>query len=496
MNTSTRLFLFALFVSLTCLPAFSQDLKCEKTESIEQCIQKRILTPIGDLRQDPATATTTTVKSATNEAVKKDQPGATSSGSQARSTVTDLLPWFDMLGLLSDSDASDGTLAADLNFLLPWNDGDKTGNNSQLKWQLDVSPELSEDIVAAIPEDVRGDRKKELEGDLDDTADSELQFSYSVVNDRYGRDFRRHYGRLAALIAPVMVNAETEAEKQVRKDARFALDDAIFNLKVDASKPISELRLTEDQRKELEKAILDARANLAPAYARQREAIQSALGASGVNDLTRLVLLQPQILFSANRRIRDEAVGPESWGFKVTYERSFVSLNDFFDDAGGKCPRNTTFDGTVLELAAVQPCLKELREYMKEHEEEIENESRWKASLEYKKIDRWQFSLPDDGVAIDRPKYDRIIASAGFGRVIPRSAVKDRVDFEAAYDSNLDDDDSYKSRLVVTLTYTRRIGEMDVPFSVVYANKSEFLEGTDKQIGVHIGLKFRGLEAQ
>ena len=85
--------------------------------------------------------------------------------------------------------------------------------------------------------------------------------------------------------------------------------------------------------------------------------------------------------------------------------------------------------------------------------------------------------------------------SAGFGRAVRRTKdVKDRVDFEAAYDSNLDDDDNYKSRFVVTLTYTRRFGEMDIPFSIVYANKSEFLEGTDQQIGLHVGLKFRALD--
>ncbi|HEU5134669.1 MAG TPA: hypothetical protein VFU13_05955, partial [Steroidobacteraceae bacterium] len=64
----------------------------------------------------------------------------------------------------------------------------------------------------------------------------------------------------------------------------------------------------------------------------------------------------------------------------------------------------------------------------------------------------------------------------------------------ASYDSNLDSDDNYKSRLVATLTYTRRIGDMDVPFSIVYANKSEFLEGVDKQIGLHVGVKFRGVD--
>lgn len=509
MNTLTKWWC-GFAISLCSLSLSAQGLECQDKQSIEECAQALVYDHVNEVRRDVSVEKTgATVKAASDKAVESDQPGVVSSGSQARSTVTDLLPWFDMLGLLSDSDASDGTIAADLNFLMPWHDEKKTKNNSQLKWQLDVSPEPSEDLIAAIPEDVRDERKKELEDDISDTADSELQFTYSVVNGRLGRDFRRHYGRLAALIAPVVLEAGPAAEREVAREARSALDNAIFDFleeinagraesdEFDASTKIEKLNLTEERRNRLEGIIRTARKNLVPAMAARFDSMQSALQASGVNDLTRLVLLQPQLLFSANRRFRDEVVGPDDWGFKVTYERSFVSLNDFFDNEGSSCPGNANFSGSeVLKMTDVEPCLDKLRDYMKSHAEQIENESRWKASLEYKKTDHWEFSLPDDGVALDRPKFDRIIASAGFGRAIPRSAAKDRVDFEASYDSNLDNDDSYKSRLVVTLTYTRRIGEMDVPFSVVYANKSEFLEGTDKQIGVHIGLRFRGLEAQ
>ncbi|MEP7242262.1 MAG: hypothetical protein ABI885_01100 [Gammaproteobacteria bacterium] len=41
------------------------------------------------------------------------------------------------------------------------------------------------------------------------------------------------------------------------------------------------------------------------------------------------------------------------------------------------------------------------------------------------------------------------------------------------------------------MTYLRRIADLDVPFGIVYANKSEFLEGVDKQVSLHVGVKFR-----
>jgi hypothetical protein len=58
------------------------------------------------------------------------------------------------------------------------------------------------------------------------------------------------------------------------------------------------------------------------------------------------------------------------------------------------------------------------------------------------------------------------------------------------------DDETYDSRFVVTLTYTRRFMDMDMPISIVYANKSEFLNDTDKQIGLHIGIKYRALDKE
>jgi hypothetical protein len=58
-------------------------------------------------------------------------------------------------------------------------------------------------------------------------------------------------------------------------------------------------------------------------------------------------------------------------------------------------------------------------------------------------------------------------------------------------DSNLDDDTTNEERVTAALTYTRRVGDMDMPFSIVYANKDEFLGEVDHQLGINLGLKFR-----
>jgi hypothetical protein len=62
---------------------------------------------------------------------------------------------------------------------------------------------------------------------------------------------------------------------------------------------------------------------------------------------------------------------------------------------------------------------------------------------------------------------------------------------QLSYDSNLDDDDTNKERVTAALTYTRRVGDVDMPLSIVYANKNEFLGEVDHQISLNIGVKFR-----
>jgi len=487
-------------------PAWSQGEGCNPDETIVDCVDRVVFRAIPELRKSTPAAGKSSTAAANTEAAVKNQAGAAASTGQANSTFTDLLPWFNMLGLLSDDDASDGTIALDLNFLLLRNRKDLVSHDSQLQWAFNLKPQPFEPLIAALPEDVQADRKKALQEKIDDTADSELQYTMSVVTDGLGRDFRRHFNQLANLIAPIVAEAGAPGDNQLRGEAQARFGAGLQKLHEDlvkmrpgdadgavAARTMAEFR--SDEKKLVDDFVKAQRADVAVAIAKHLDAVGAAIKNPNIKALANLVLLQPQLTFSLNRQIRNELVGPEAWGAKVTFERSFVDFNRFLKDPGDECSgiRNSS-SVTPLSLDAAKSCLKKVGDYVAANAEDLENESRWKASLEYKQVDSWQYALPDDGVAMDRPKYDRVVASAGFGRAVPRSAAKDRVDFEASYDSNIDSDDNYKSRLVATLTYTRRFGDMDIPFSIVYANKSEFLEGVDKQIGLHVGVKFRGVE--
>ena len=47
-----------------------------------------------------------------------------------------------------------------------------------------------------------------------------------------------------------------------------------------------------------------------------------------------------------------------------------------------------------------------------------------------------------------------------------------------------------RDRLVASLTLTRKIGGLTVPFGIVYANHAEFLPDVDHQLSAHLGLRF------
>jgi len=492
----------------------ADDVACAPDDNVNTCVRRLVFDYARTLREGaPAAADASAeaaAEAASNSAEENAQPGTATAGGQTASGVTDLLPWLNMLGLLSDSDESDGIIAFDLNFLLMRNRDAEARHDSQLKWQLDVSPTLFEPLAQAIPDE----RSKALQDDIDETADSTLEYTYSVINKHLGRDFRQHQREFQALIAPRIFSASRGASAGEIKTA-FDTKQAAFGAQLaqlvqglnlpagvapgaDKSKvPVQQF--TADERARIDEFVRNARNEYAQEMARRLDAMQLAVSDPRIYRMAELVLQQPQVLVTATKSIRDELVGPESWGVKVTYEKSFVDFNGFRKFAGAgraagdKCAildQSAALDSAEA-LVATDNCLTALDAYVDRYAEQIDNDSRWNVSLQYTQIDDWRYALPDDGVDLDLPKHDRLIASAGFGRAIQRSSAKDRVDFEAAYDSNMGDDETYNSRFVVTLTYTRRIMDMDMPISITYANKSEFLGDTDKQIGMHIGIKYR-----
>jgi hypothetical protein len=492
----------AAFCLLTSVNADAQ-VPCVDTDTIDLCLSKNMQAARGGTSTETVRAaareTTPGVTELFNKlAADAFQPGSQSGGgNQTTSTITDLIPWLSMLGLVSDSDASDGTLALDLNFLLPIARA-PTGNDSQLKWVLNLDPEPYAPLVEAFDESVREARKATLDKELDDTADSELQYTWSLVTDQLGRDFRRHHETLNALFAPAIFSVlRSRTDDPVRRQFIAAINDFLNDPNLDLGADPGDLTLGDPKVAPLRARLLQLLQTSGTALGLGQkatiESLRTQLAATRLPSLSRLVLLQPQLLFSATRRFRDDLVGPSAWGAKISYEKSFASFGDFMARSRSVCSETalTTRNGEPVELDQAQACYAALGKYLDAHESDIENEDRISVSVEYRKVDAISYSYPVDGVALSVPKTDRLIGSIGYGRALSGGAAKDRFDFKADYDSNLSGDQNGKSRFVVSATYTRDIMGVTVPFSLVYANKSEFLGDVDKQISLHAGLKYQ-----
>ncbi|MBB6092545.1 hypothetical protein HNQ60_001423 [Povalibacter uvarum] len=459
---------------------------CMDTESFDTCWQRLYDAAKGssDLSGVPAKLAATEMNAARARAATA-QTGADSGGTATASTLTDLIPLFDALGLIGNSDQSEGTLAFNLNFLLPVQEADK---NMQLQLVVNTSPEPLTQLVEAFPETVRAARNSELQKDIGPFGDSRAELTYSLVNSRFGRDFTVARAQLAPIYEgawarvgmPMIDGAKLDAQRAAL--TRLARDPAPAARSVATTTPFgsypAELNTLRDELKQ--HAAASASVIGAATLATQNEL-------ASLSRLAALVEQQPQLLFSLSHDIRDEVVGPEKTSAKLTFETTRYNLGAFLRGPGAICKSGAVQSGQQ-EYAR---CISALNSYVDSTDEALKTQPRWKLGAAYHRVKAINYSYPDDNVALNLPETDRLEVTAGWGRPLQPVKDADRIDIEVGYDSNIDGDTSNKERLKATLTYTRRVGGMDMPFSIVYANKDEFLGEVDHQISLNLGIKFR-----
>lgn len=426
---------------------------------------------------------------AAKEEVAKAQTGADSGGVATASTLTDLVPLFDALGLLGNSASqADGMLAMNLNFLIPVQDADR---NTQLSLLVNTSPEPLDQLVQAFPEAEREARKSSLQKDISTFGDSRVELTWSLVNSRFGRDFTAARKVLAPIyegarnkVVAASGQRDIDATDRLRKltstlvrhpDAGATTDTTAFGAYPDKI-AASRFELIA-QAKEAGEAVGSS------AKATSNELIDA-----GLANLANLVEQQPQLLFTLSHDIRDSIVGPEKTSAKLTWEFTSRNLSNFLSDTGSAC---RDADQVRQGGDVYARCVDALSRYVSTYADALEKQPRWKLSAAYQRVDAVRYSFPDDDVTLELPKTERIEVALGWGRPLNNAKNADRLDLEAAYDSNIDNDTSNKERLKATLTYTRRVSDMDVPFSIVYANKNEYLGEVDHQISLHVGIKFK-----
>lgn len=533
-TTNRRLTAILLGVSTLALHSVAgAQTDCAIEESIADCWEKGYRSALAEVREDAQAS----LEETSSTQLQQVDSGLDVADAGMATSLQNTLSRLGFTGLFNDSDADgqdEGIFALDLNFLLP---GPVRARNAQLKMVVNNEPELFEPLRMLLPEAERDQRTGELEEQIGQLEDYGVVFKYNLRTDKkIGRSAEQHQDLLAALfeeidvepdnaplqaLARTLLNltrerqgeASTEegagSSEQGEQDTAPQESDEIDAGSSDDSgfSPVVK-ELPDDPGKGEEQATLLVWAGDDEEVARslgslvfkagQQEGrfdaqLQAAVEDNGLTSFADLANNQPQLLISAERRLRGDLVGPDEMRFEVAWEQPLgKNINRFLKKVGGieDCQANKPPD-----------CLAEFSNYT-EREGTVDNADRAVFALTYTDIGDYSIFRPNDGLAVDGEPFrveggERLKVLAGWGRSFDRGPAEEalapsRLDIALSYE-DLFDDPERQDRFLASLTYTVKLNDgMSLPFGVVYANKPEFLamEDIDEEISARLGLKF------
>lgn len=459
--------------------------KCSLGQTIQQCwnlyLPEKAVTVVTPGANPEVAAKEKEATSGQQEALKAKETGLDGGAPALATTTSNLLPFLAASGLISDSDGNgeDGLLTLDLNFLIK---GLAKDNNAKLQAVLNTQPALFEDLKSEF-DDVTGstDRSKALQDDLSASDDYTISFTYSHINDRFGRAFKQYQRRFSNLFEAAITVANNSRAND--SSALFALAGFLEANSTD-EKPMDQDTVIADPR-------LLALVETAAANEQNLEAeVRRVISANHLSTFVDLVNNQPQLLFSAEVHKRDELVGPSEKSVKFTYEFGLANVNDFDDENGNICDLLDSASATI-DLAAAQSCLNAFSSYAGKNEASLKHADRFSVELAYSEVDDYDYASVADGVSLARDGTHHLDLSVGYGRTFQTiGADRDsRFDFVLKYEDYSDDVD-HKDRMVATATFTTKLNGFSIPLSLVYANHEKFLPESDEQLSAHIGFKY------
>lgn len=428
-------------------------------------------------------------------------------GADTAATVSNFLPLLSVTGFGGDltgdsgsSTSSDEDLAIDLNFPFFGSDGE---NAIKLQAVFSRDREVFAPLLDAIPEAERDQFRNDFNDQSNIGDDVRVSVSYSLTNKTFGRTLAPHRTRLDQLYdaatsgvgtgintAAIFAEIESEIKSVNGSIPRPGPADAIANWPNAAA--VSELSADDAAKLPgLRSRIISLVEQAARATANLNASLDAALATSRVLDFRSLIDNQPQLVFSASIRERDELIGPDETRASVIFEYPLGgNLWGFArSDESSGCGDDWNSTG----------CLDEFREYLDNQSRIAEMAPRLSISIDYTEIDDYSISLSDPMVSFSQAGSRKLIGTLGFGMRFNGEGVTSdsRFDLALKYE-DLSDDPARNSRTVASATWTKQFRGLSIPVSLVYSNKPEFLDqqSLGERLSAHIGLKyeFRQLE--
>jgi hypothetical protein len=210
--------------------------------------------------------------------------------------------------------------------------------------------------------------------------------------------------------------------------------------------------------------------------------------AAHVETFAKLINNQPQLHASVSYKDRNPVVGANETALSITYEWGYrANVNLAEKHISEKC-------GSGTALTRTPECiLRSFTDYVVTNASAIEAGDRLKFSLEYADVDDLSVVIEDPAFTYAKPGGNKLTSTLAYGRSLTADDGlfdSSRIDIEIKREA-IDDDPDRNNRTIGTVTLTRSIGDVSFPFSLVYANKPEFvaMEATDK-LSAHVGVKY------
>ena len=468
--------LFAAALVWAPRPALGQGL-CAVTDTIDGCVAA--------LRQKKTKTTGDTVK-AEQEAVKKKTETGLDSIAGLSSSVKDFLPLLQLSGALGEMSKDDrsGAVSVALNLPnLPGLGNDDKRKEFQVKAVIETSPKLFEPLrkQLAPAKDAEALEKQLLKGS-EKKDNYAIHVSYTYTGHNFGRDFAQYAGLYGQLFEQVVKSVVVSDRVFAR--ARMKLSDAAGSGILLDETPWS--KIDELKRKDLEPLITDVVAkDLA-----SDEAYATAVRQSGISYFGQLVNNQPQLIVTASYSQRDDLFGPNLTTARVSYERGLgnninAALSSYDPRTCAVPPIECLYNAykTFATTAAKQ--------------NRIKNGDRLSFYAEVVHNAAYNFTRADPALAHAIDKGNSVSVGVDLGRLLgvdDSGTAGGRFDLSVRGEWPADDPknpaNATQNRVVASATITKKMGEISIPFGLIYASNPKFLTGFDHGLTANVGLKF------
>jgi hypothetical protein len=450
--------------------ASAQSSLCQGSETVQACLDR--------LRGESALRISEVVESQ-KEAARKTETGLDQTTGLG-SSVKDFLPVLQLAGLLGDVQRDDKTGVVTVALNVPFigsTGGASTrsaakDNALQLRATIDPRQELFDPLARQLPAANRDALTAALLGAKSNPENATVSASYNISSRHLGRNFNQHDDTLRALWGQALQSLQA---------SQGALNASLVALATSVPMVSFTTTLWADVSPADQATIARGIVDVLDAELKLRTEADAVVKSSGLDVYGQLVTNQPQLQITGSRSFRDDLFGPDVTTGRISWEIGLDnSLNAALGPFNGSCDANPAACLARYSRYAANPLVRAA----------IRDGARLSLYAEVVSNEAYHFTAADPVVDLAIAGGTGWTAGADYGRLIgvdDTGTASGRVDASVTWEAP--SDKAADHRFVASVVVTKKLGDVSIPFGLVYANKPRFLTNVDEGLSANVGLK-------